>query len=102
MLACHGLEVGRSLSQWAADDRLLVAAEAQPVSVPAQDGAADREFAFLPSLGAARLAYHLGIPRSTAGRVLTRYRMLLAHLDQATRLPVRGPPTCPLRGQQAR
>jgi transposase InsO family protein len=42
--------------------------------------------------GPHRIAYHLGIPRSTVGRVLARYRMpLLAHLDQATGLPVRKP-----------
>lgn len=42
--------------------------------------------------GPHRISYHLGIPRSTVGRVLARYRMpLLAHLDQATGLPVRKP-----------
>ena len=42
--------------------------------------------------GPHRIAWHLGIPRSTVGRVLTRYRMpLLQHLDQATGLPVRRP-----------
>lgn len=42
--------------------------------------------------GPHRISYHLGIPRSTVGRVLARYRMpLLHHLDQATGLPVRKP-----------
>jgi transposase InsO family protein len=42
--------------------------------------------------GPHRISYHLGVPRSTVGRVLARYRMpLLAHLDQATGLPVRRP-----------
>lgn len=42
--------------------------------------------------GPHRISYHLGIPRSTVGRVLDRYRMpKLAHLDQATGLPVRKP-----------
>ena len=42
--------------------------------------------------GPHRIGYHLGVPRSTVGRVLARYRMpLLAHLDQATGLPVRKP-----------
>src|SRR5690606_16554205 len=42
--------------------------------------------------GPHRISYHLGIPRSTIERVITRYRMpLLAHLDQATGLPVRKP-----------
>lgn len=42
--------------------------------------------------GPHRISYHLGVPRSTVGRVLARYRMpLLAHLDQATGLPVRQP-----------
>ena len=42
--------------------------------------------------GPHRISYHLGVPRSTVGRVLERYRMpLLAHLDQATGLPVRKP-----------
>ncbi|HEX3003132.1 MAG TPA: IS481 family transposase [Angustibacter sp.] len=40
--------------------------------------------------GPHRIGYHLGVPRSTVGRVLARYRMpLLAHLDQSTGLPVR-------------
>jgi transposase InsO family protein len=42
--------------------------------------------------GPHRIGYHLRIPRSTVGRVLSRYQMpLLAHLDQATGLPVRRP-----------
>jgi transposase InsO family protein len=42
--------------------------------------------------GPHRIGYHLGVPRSTVGRVLARYRMpLLAHLDQATGLPIRKP-----------
>ena len=42
--------------------------------------------------GPHRIGYHLGVPRSTVGRVLGRYRMpLLAHLDQATGLPIRKP-----------
>jgi transposase InsO family protein len=42
--------------------------------------------------GPHRISYHLGVPRSTVGRVLARYRMpLLVHLDQATGLPVRKP-----------
>jgi len=42
--------------------------------------------------GPHRIGYHLGVPRSTVGRVLSRYRMpLLAHLDQTTGLPVRRP-----------
>ena len=42
--------------------------------------------------GPHRIACHLGVPRSTVGRVLARYRMpLLAHLDQATGLPARRP-----------
>lgn len=41
-------------------------------------------------MGPHRIGYHLGVPRATVGRVLARYRMpLLAHLDQATGLPVR-------------
>lgn len=40
--------------------------------------------------GPHRIAHHLGVPRSTVGRVLQRYRMpLLTHIDQATGLPVR-------------
>lgn len=40
--------------------------------------------------GPHRIAYHLGLHRSTVGRVLSRYQMpLLTHLDQATGLPVR-------------
>lgn len=45
---------------------------------------------FTRQWGPHRISYHLGIPRSTIERVLSRYRMpLLAHLDQATGLPVR-------------
>ncbi len=42
--------------------------------------------------GPHRIAFHLGMARSTVGRVLARYRMpLLRQLDQATGLPVRRP-----------
>jgi transposase InsO family protein len=51
--------------------------------------------------GPHRIGYHLRIPRSTVGRVLTRYRMpLLACLDQATGLPVRR--SRPIRYEAAR
>ena len=51
--------------------------------------------------GPHRISYHLGIPRSTVGRVLSRYRMpLLAHLDQATGLPLRK--TLPVRYERSR
>lgn len=47
---------------------------------------------FTRQWGPHRISYHLGIPRSTIERVITRYRMpLLAHVDQATGLPVRKP-----------
>ena len=47
---------------------------------------------YLHRWGPHRISYHLGVPRSTVGRVLQRYRMpLLAHVDQATGLPVRKP-----------
>jgi len=40
--------------------------------------------------GPHRIAYHLGLHRSTVGRVLSRYAMpLLSHVDQSTGLPVR-------------
>lgn len=43
--------------------------------------------------GPHRIAYHLHLARSTVEAVLRRYRMpRLAHLDQATGLPVRRPP----------
>lgn len=42
--------------------------------------------------GPHRISSHLGIPRSTIERVIARYGMpLLAHVDQATGLPVRKP-----------
>ena len=51
--------------------------------------------------GPHRIGYHLRLPRSTVGRVLVRYRMpRLAHLDQATGLPVRRPK--PIRYEKAR
>lgn len=47
---------------------------------------------FVRRWGPHRIAYHLGVPRSTTGRVLARYRMpLLNTLDQVTGLPVRRP-----------
>lgn len=47
---------------------------------------------FTRQWGPHRISYHLGIPRSTIERVLTRYRMpLLAHIDRATGLHVRAP-----------
>lgn len=47
---------------------------------------------FTRQWGPHRIGYHLGIPRSTVGRVLARYGMpLLHHLDRATGLPVRKP-----------
>jgi len=51
--------------------------------------------------GPHRIGYHLGLPRSTVGRVLARYGMpLLMHLDQATGLPVRR--AAPVRYEAAR
>ncbi|HHU37901.1 MAG TPA: IS481 family transposase [Propionibacterium sp.] len=42
--------------------------------------------------GPHQIAYHLGLHRSTVGRVLERYRMpKLVNIDQATGLPVRKP-----------
>jgi transposase InsO family protein len=50
--------------------------------------------------GPHRIAFHLGVPRSTVGRVLARYRLpLLTAIDQATGLPVRR--TKPVRYQAA-
>ena len=47
---------------------------------------------FTRQWGPHRIGYHLGIPRSTVGRVLARYRMpKLSHIDRATGLPVRRP-----------
>ena len=45
---------------------------------------------FIRRWGPHRIGYHLRLPRSTVERVLHRYRMpVLAHVDQATGLPVR-------------
>ena len=47
---------------------------------------------FTRQWGPHRIGYHLGIPRSTVGRVLARYRMPpLTHVDRPTGLPVRKP-----------
>ncbi|WP_229503616.1 helix-turn-helix domain-containing protein, partial [Nesterenkonia sedimenti] len=47
---------------------------------------------FTRQWGPHRISARLGIPRSTVGRVLERYRMpKLAWIDQATGLPVRRP-----------
>ena len=49
---------------------------------------------FVKRWGPHRIGYHLRVPRSTVGRVLDRYSMLLLHhLDQVTGLPVRKPKT---------
>ena len=51
--------------------------------------------------GPHRISYHLGIPRSTVERVVARFRMpKLAHIDQATGLPMRKP--APVRYERAR
>lgn len=51
--------------------------------------------------GPHRIGYHLGVPRSTVGRVLTRYRMpLLTQVHRATGLPVRQP--TPVRYEKSR
>jgi transposase InsO family protein len=56
---------------------------------------------FVRRWGPHRIGYHLGVPRSTVGRVLARYRMpLLAHLDQSTGLPARRP--VPVRYEKTR
>ncbi len=48
---------------------------------------------FTRQWGPHRIGYHLGIPRSTVGRVLARYNMpKLVCIDQATGLPVRTAP----------
>lgn len=48
---------------------------------------------FCRKWGPHRIGYHVGVPRSTVGRVLVRYRMpLLAHADLATGLALRKPP----------
>lgn len=48
---------------------------------------------FTRQWGPHRIGYHLGIARSTVGRVLARYNMpTLACVDQATGLPVRKTP----------
>lgn len=42
--------------------------------------------------GPHRIGYHRGVPRSTVGRVLDRYRVpRLHHLDRRTGLPIRTP-----------
>jgi len=47
---------------------------------------------FTRQWGPHRIGYHLGVPRSTVGRVLARYRMpKLTHIDKSTGLPVRRP-----------
>jgi transposase InsO family protein len=56
---------------------------------------------FVKRWGPHRIGYHLGVPRSTVGRVLGRYSMpLLHHLDQATGLPVRR--SRPIRYEKSR
>jgi transposase InsO family protein len=56
---------------------------------------------FTRQWGPHRIGYHLGIPRSTVGRVLARYKMpRLIHVDRATGLPIRKPK--PIRYEVAR
>jgi transposase InsO family protein len=55
---------------------------------------------FTRQWGPHRIGYHLGIPRSTVGRVLARYQMpRLTQLDRSTGLPVRS--TRPIRYEVA-
>jgi len=55
---------------------------------------------FTRQWGPHRIGYHLGIPRSTVGRVLGRYNMpRLDTVDQATGLPVRKP--APIRYEKS-
>jgi len=84
-------------SKWAARYRAgepLTDRSSRPVSSPCRTPARlERRIINLRVTrrwGPHRISYHLGVPRSTVGRVLTRYRMpLLTHLDLATGLVVR-------------
>jgi transposase InsO family protein len=86
-------------SKWAARLRAgqpMTDRSSRPVSSPAKTSIRlERRIVklrYCRRWGPHRISYHLGVPRSTVGRVLVRYRMpLLAHLDQATGLPVRKP-----------
>ena len=63
-----------------------------PTRLPKQREQRIISLRFTRRWGPHRISYHLGIPRSTIERVMTRYRMpLLTHIDQATGLPVRKP-----------
>ena len=92
-------------SKWAARLRAglpMTDRSSRPLSIPTKTPAGlERRIVklrFCRRWGPHRIGYHLGVPRSTVGRVLLRYRMpLLAHVDQATGLPVRKPK--PLRYQ---
>ena len=73
-------------------DRLLAAAHVAARDAPGELERRIVKLRYCRRWGPHRIGYHLGVPRSTVGRVLARYRMpLLAHLDQATGLPVRTP-----------
>lgn len=86
-------------SKWAARYRAglpMTDRSSRPVSCPSRlSRRTERRIIalrFTRRWGPHQIAWHLGIPRSTVGRVLARYRMpLLRHIDQATGLPVRTP-----------
>lgn len=87
-------------SKWARryrDSTPMTDASSRPASTPHRTPISTEQrivkLRFTRRWGPHRIGYHLGIPRSTVGRVLDRYKMpLLSHLDQATGLPVRRPP----------
>ena len=91
VLADHGLEMGHRLR-----NGLPMTDWSSRAGLPDED--AQRlerriiKLRYCRRWGPHRISYHLGVPRSTVGRVLARYRMpLLAHIDQSTGLPVRKP-----------
>ena len=93
MFAGDGVAVGGPVPGGVAVDgsQLPPAVDAEPVA--AAHGTEDRGVAVHATVGPHRIGYHLGIPRSTVGRVLARYRMpKLAHIDRSTGLPVRKSP----------
>lgn len=84
------VSLGWPLSGRAADDGRSSRPRFSPSRLPGRVERRIVALRFVRRWGLHRISYHLGLPRSTAGRVIARYRVpLLAHVDQAIGLRAR-------------
>lgn len=90
MLAGHGVEVGVRYRAGLPMTDFSSRPRHSPTRCPRRLERRIVGLRFTRRWGPHRIAYHLGVPRSTVGRVLARYGMpLLREIDQATGLRVR-------------